>query len=122
MKFVLISALSFLSSATFLLFLLTNPNFSPTTTTGGVNYVNFFVLIFLFVISTFSLLFVLFYSIFKFFRKEYSRRDRVIKSLKYSGIVTLGLLIVFLLHFFHILDFIWGLAILVIALILIFVV
>mgnify|MGYP007124351900 FL=1 len=122
MKFVLISALSFLSSATFLLFLLTNPNFSPITTTGGVNYVNFFVLIFLFVISTFSLLFVLFYSIFKFFRKEYSRRDRVIKSLKYSGIVTLGLLIVFLLHFFHILDFIWGLAILVIALILIFVV
>ncbi|HKM20192.1 MAG TPA: hypothetical protein VJY47_03165 [Candidatus Dojkabacteria bacterium] len=122
MKFVLISALSFLSSATFLLFLLTNPNFSPITTTGGVNYVNFFVLIFLFVISTFSLLFVLFYSIFKFFRKEYSRRDRVIKSLKYSGIVTLGLLIVFLLHFFHILDFIWGLAILVIAIILIFVV
>lgn len=122
MKFVLISALSFLSSATFLLFLLTNPNFAPTTATGDINYVNFFVLNFLFIVSTLSLFFVLFYSIFKFFRKEYSRRDRVIKSLKYSGIVTLGLLIVFLLHFFHILGFIWGLAILVIVLVLIFVV
>ena len=122
MKFVLISTLSFLSSATFLLFLLTNPNFSPTTTTGGVNYINFFVLNSLFIVSTLSLFFVLFYSFFKFFRKEYSSRDRVIKSLKYSGIVTLGLLIVFFLHFFHILDFIWGLAILIIVLALIFVV
>jgi len=122
MKFVLLSALSFLSSATFLLFLLTNPNFSPTTAAGDINYINFFVLIFLFIVSTLSLFFVLLYSFFKFFRKEYSRRDRVMKSIKYSGIVTFGLLVVFFLHFFHILDFIWGLAILVIALILIFVV
>lgn len=122
MKFVLISTLSFLSSATFLLFLLTNPNFAPTTATGDINYVNFFVLIFLFIVATLSLFFVLLYSFFKFFRKEYSRRDRVIKSLKYSGLVTFGLLVVFFLHFFHILGFIWGLAILIIVLALIFVV
>lgn len=122
MKFVLISALSFLSSATFLLFLLTNKNFSPTTTIGSINYINVFVLIFLLIISTYSLFIVLFYSFFKFFREEYSRKDRVRKSIKFGGIVTLGLLIVFLLHFFRILDFIWGLTILVIALILIFVV
>lgn len=122
MKFVLISALSFLSSATFLLFLLTNRNFSPVTTTGGINYINLFLLIFLLLISTYSLFLVLFYSFFKIFREEYSREDRIKKSIKYGGIITLGLLVVFLLHFFHILDFVWGLIILVIALTLIFVV
>lgn len=122
MKFVLISALSFLSSATFLLFLLTNKNFFPTTTTGSINYINLFVLIFLLIISTYSLFMVLFYSFFKIFRGEYSRKDRIKKSIKFGGIITLGLLVVFLLHFFHVLDFIWGLIILIIALILIFVV
>lgn len=122
MKFVLISALSFLSSATFLLFLLTNQNFSPTTVTGGINYLNLLLLVFLFIVSIFSLFFILLYSFFKFFRKEYSRKDRVKKSLRYAMIVTLGLLGVSILHFFHVLDFIWGLTILVIALILIFVV
>lgn len=122
MKFLLTSALAFLSSATFLLFLLTNKNFSPTTPTGEVNYLNLFVLVFLLIISGYSLFLVLLYSFLKIFRKEYSRKDRIKKSIKFATIITLGLLIVFLLHFFQILGFIWGLIILVIVLLLIFVV
>ncbi len=122
MKFFLTSIFSFLFSALFLLFLLTNENFSPTTTTGGINNVNIFVLIFLLIIATFSLFIILLYLFFKFFKKELTKGERTKQSIKFSSIITAGLLVVFFLHFYQLLDFIWGLIIFVVVLFLIFVV
>ncbi len=122
MKFLLISILSFISSVTFLLFLLGNKNFLPVTLTGEMNHVNILVLMFLLIIALFSFFLITLYFVFKYFKKELEEGERIKKSIKFSIIFTLGLLLVFLLHFFHILDFIWGFIILVIALLLIFVV
>ncbi|HHX99592.1 TPA: hypothetical protein GX533_02885 [Candidatus Dojkabacteria bacterium] len=122
MKFFLITILTSLFSVSFLYYLLNNPNFLPTLSSGEVNWINFVVFITLSVVLIFSLLILMLYLIFKITRKEISHRERVVHSLKMGGSITFGLLIVFLLHIFQVLNFFWGLGILVIVLFLIFVV
>ncbi|GEM_PF-658225 len=121
-KFLLTSLVSFFSSATFLLFLITNENFSPTLVTGEINYVNFILLLFILTTSLFFLLILLIYFFYMLFEKEVSQSEMVKKSIKFALIITLGILVVFFLHFFHIISFFWGLSIFIIALLLIFVV
>lgn len=122
MKFFLTTILTSLFSASFLYYLLTNPNFFPTLSNGEVNWINFSVFTLLSMIFLFSFFTLLLYLIFKITRKEISHRKRVVYSLKMSGSITFGLLIVFLLHIFQIINFLWGLGILIIVLFLIFVV
>jgi len=49
-------------------------------------------------------------------KKEDSRELKIV-SIRWGTVVTVGLLIVVLLNFFHILDIYWGLALLLVAII-----
>jgi hypothetical protein len=54
--------------------------------------------------------------------KKFTRKEKIIMSFKFSLILTIGFLTVFILNFFHILNWIWGLSILVVVLIFIFII
>ena len=50
------------------------------------------------------------------------KKERIAKSIKLSFFITLGVLIVFILNFFHILNWMWGISILLVVLIFTFVI
>jgi hypothetical protein len=54
--------------------------------------------------------------------KKFTSKEKIIISFKFSLILTIGFLTVFILNFFHILNWIWGLSILVVVLIFIFII
>jgi len=54
--------------------------------------------------------------------KKTNRRGRILVSLKFSSILTIGILTVFVLNFFHILSWMWGLSILLVVLIFTFII
>jgi len=54
--------------------------------------------------------------------KKFTRKEKIVMSFKFSLILTIGFLTVFILNFFHILNWIWGLSILVVVLIFIFII
>jgi hypothetical protein len=62
------------------------------------------------------------YSVLKVFKKEMGRKERIVKSIKLSFLISIGIFIVFILNFFHILDWMWGLSILLVVLISTFVI
>ncbi|KUK67348.1 MAG: transmembrane(s)protein [candidate division WS6 bacterium 36_33] len=51
-----------------------------------------------------------------------SEKERIVKSVKLSFFITLGILIAFILNFFHILNWMWGISILLVVLIFTFVI
>jgi hypothetical protein len=122
MKFFLTTIVTTIFSVSFLYYLLTNPNFLPTLSSGEINWINFSVFTILLAVLSLSIFSILLYVILKISKKDISHRDRILRSLKIAGSITFGLLIVFLLHIFQVITFFWGLAILSIVLLLIFVV
>lgn len=123
MKFILTIIFVSIFSVSFLYYLLTNSNFLPTIpTTGEVDWINFVVFIILASVLFFSLFSLFSYSYQKIFQKDLEGKEIIRKSLKISFILTIGLLIVFLLHVFHIISFFWGLGIFLLLLVLIFVI
>jgi hypothetical protein len=54
--------------------------------------------------------------------EKLSQKEKIIKSFKFSLILTTGLLTVFVLNFFNILNWIWGASILIVVLIFIFII
>ncbi len=122
MKFLLTITLLMISSVSFLYYLLTNRNFLPYDNLGDINILNIIVFTFLSITTLFSFFSILLYIANKILKKEESRKERIIKSIKISSVTTLFLLFTLLLHFFHILSFAWGLPILIIVLLLLFVI
>ena len=107
-------------SVSFLYYLFQNQTFLPTVSLHEVNWSNLFVFV------TFSflslLLNLIFYHSYKIFKKEMPEKLRIIESVKFSVLISLGVLVVFALHIFHIISFPWGIGILVVLLLLFFVV
>jgi hypothetical protein len=64
----------------------------------------------------------LIYSLITLKVRESSNRERIIFSVKYSIIISTGIYIVLLLNFFHVLDWIWGSAILLVVLLSLFII
>ena len=152
MKYAVSIFLILFTSVTFMYYLLNNPNFLPVNNLGEYNWINIFTLIFLIFLTLFSLFNVLIYSIHSFFKKrlgkeeldqaklnkenrveegidikeldkkELNRKETIIISVKFSLILTIGILTVFILNFFHILNWIWGASILVVVLIFVFII
>lgn len=122
MKYLLTITVIFLASVMFGYYLLSNPNFLPTTQIGEYNWINIFTLVILIFLAIFSLLNLVMYSVLKVFKKEMGRKERIVKSVKFSFLVSIGIFIVFILSFFHILDWMWGLSILLVVLISTFVI
>ena len=109
-------------SVAFLYFLFNNPSFLPENSIGEINWLN--VGVFLFLLSTvvFCLISLIVFGMATFLKKGSSRRSRIFISFKIAILFTLGLLLIFLLNFFHVLDWIWGLSILFVVLIASFVI
>lgn len=122
MKYILTTITIFVASVMFGYYLLNNPNFLPTTQIGEYNWINIFILIILSFLVLFSLLNLLIFLILHVLKKEMSKKERIVKSIKLSFLVSLGIFIVFLLNFFHILNWMWGISILLVVLIFIFVI
>ena len=122
MKFLI--ALLFLGifSVTILLYLLTIENFLPMNSLGNYDWLNIFVftsLLFTSISSTVTLL--LYTTLTLILRRENSDQLKVY-VVKVGGLITLGIFLAILLNFFHILDIYWGLGILTIVLIALFVI
>jgi len=122
MKFLFTILFTFLFSVSFLFFLFNNDNFLPRTSIHEIDWTNFSVFTFLLFTTIFSFLNIVFYSIKRFFKKDSEEKKIVKESVKYSFLLSFGLLIVFLLHIFHVISFFWGLGIFLVVLFLIFVV
>jgi len=122
MKYLLTIITILLASVIFGYYLLSNPNFLPTTQIGEYNWINIFMLIILSFLALFSILNLLIFLILHLFRKEMSEKERIVKSVKLSFFITLGILIAFILNFFHILNWMWGISILLVVLIFTFVI
>ena len=122
MKYLLTIITIFLASVIFGYYLLSNPNFLPTTQIGEYNWINIFMLVIVIFLAIFSLLNLVIFLIFKIFKKNMGKKERIVKSVKFSFFVSIGIFIVFILNFFHILDWMWGLSILLVVLISTFVI
>jgi hypothetical protein len=117
MKFFLTLSFLFLSSVGILYYLITNSNFLPINSIGEYNWVNISAFILLLIAVVFSIITFIVYLVLHIFKKEFTFHQKSLLSIKISLFITFGLLIVFSLNFFHILDIIWGLLILFIVLI-----
>jgi len=122
MKYLLTIITIFIASVMFGYYLLNNPNFLPTTQIGEYNWINIFILIIISFFALFSLLNLLIFLIPHFFKKEMSKKERIVRSVKLSFFISLGVFIVFILNFFHILNWMWGISILLVVLIFTFVI
>ncbi len=122
MKFVFSNLFLLIFSVCFLYYLSSNPSFLPFDEVGNISIINVSVAILLLLLFVFSFLSIAVYLFCIFFRKELSHNEIIKISLKISCIVSFGLLAVLLLHLFHILDWILGIPLLILVLILIFVV
>lgn len=122
MKYVitLISAIGI--SVAFLFFLFNNPAFLPKDSVGEISWLNVGVFLFLLLSSLFGVISLIVFGIVTSLKKSLSRRTRIFISSKVALMFSLGLLLVFLLNFFHVLDWIWGVSILVVVLIASFVI
>jgi len=121
MKFTLTFFFLFSFCVSFLYYLFQNQNFLPTVSSHEVNWSNLFVFVTFSLLSLFSFLNIVFYQSYKIFKKEMSEKLRIRNSIKFSLIISLGILVAFVLHIFHIISFPWGIGILIVLLLLIFV-
>jgi len=109
-------------SVGFLFFLFNNPYFVPTNGVGEIEWLNIFVLLFFLFIAVFCAISLAVFGTMTLLRKDLKRRRRIFIASKVALFFSLGLLLVFLLNFFHVLDWIWGISILLVVLVASFVI
>ena len=122
MKYVFSLVSVIIVSVGFLFFLFNNPYFVPTNGVGEIEWLNIFVLLFLLVIAVFCAISLAVFGTMTLLRKDLKRRMRIFITSKVALFFSLGLLLVFLLNFFHVLDWIWGISILLVVLVASFVI
>ncbi len=106
----------------FLYYLIQNSNFIPTDLNGEMLTTNVVVLFFLLFIVLVCISMLIIFGIRRIFFKQIEVEKNIRLSIKYGLLLSLGILIVYLLHFFHILNFIWGMAILIVVILSLFVI
>lgn len=109
-------------SVGFLFFLFNNPYFVPANGVGEMEWLNISVLLFLLSTAVFCAISLVVFGLVTLLRKDLKRRRRIFIASKVALFFTVGLLLVFLLNFFHVLDWIWGISILLVVLIASFVI
>ena len=122
MKFLLSLFFLLISTVTFLYYLLAIETFLPFDSFGNYDWLNIGIFSLLSILSLVSLISIILYLIIKILRKGYDSRELSFLSLKLSFIVSLGILIVFILNFFSVLDWFWGGIILLVVLISLFII
>ena len=88
----------------------------------GYEWVNILVFFFLILVGVACLLNFIIFGFRKLLFKQLPNDIQIKRSVRYSLLLTLGLLIVYLLHFYHILGFWWGLGILIVVILALFVI
>ena len=122
MKYVFSLVSVIIVSVGFLFFLFNNPYFVPTNGVGEIEWLNIFVLLFFLFIAVFCAISLAVFGTMTLLRKDLKRRRRIFIASKVALFFSLGLLLVFLLNFFHVLDWIWGVSILLVVLVASFVI
>lgn len=122
MKYVFSLISVIVVSVVFLFFLFNNPSFVPANGVGEMEWLNISVLLFLLSTAVFCAISLIVFGLVTFLMKGLKRRRRIFIASKVALFFTLGLLLVFLLNFFHVLDWIWGLSILLVVLVASFVI
>lgn len=120
-KYLFTTGLTLIFSVGFLYYLIQNPNFFPVGT-SGYEWVNILVFFFLLIIGCVSFFSLVIFGFRKLLFKQIEERVQVKRSIKYSLLLTFGLIVVYLLHFYHILGFWWGLGILIVVILALFVI
>ena len=140
MKYLLSIILILGTSVTFGYYLFSNPNFLPLNDLGEYNWINIFTLLVLVSLTSFSLFNLLIYLVQILLKRkgekreeeeledemlskqESEKKERIARTVKASFLLTMGVLTVFALNFFHILNWIWGISILLVVLIFTFII
>lgn len=122
MKYVFSLVSVIIVSVGFLFFLFNNPYFVPTNGVGEIEWLNIFVLLIFLFIAVFCAISLAVFGTMTLLRKDLKRRMRIFIASKVALFFSLGLLLVFLLNFFHVLDWIWGVSILLVVLVASFVI
>jgi len=106
----------------FLYYLIQNSNFLPFGLNGEYLIMNIVVLFFLLFLTFICISILVIFAIRQIFFKHIELQTNIRISVKYGLLLSIGVLAVYLLHFFHILNFIWGLAILIVVILSLFVI
>jgi hypothetical protein len=117
MKFLLNQTILSIVSVIILYFLFDSSKFLPYLEDGSFNWKNILVLIFFFGILVISLVSVIMYLIFRYVLKKENLKYVIFQSLKISLFLYIGLITIFFLNFFHILNIYYGIGILILVLI-----
>jgi hypothetical protein len=122
MKILLGQNFLIMLSVIILYYLLNNSTFLPYTESGSIEWQNVIVLIFFTSIILINLLSIIFVLINKIFLRRPFTKRLFYKSTKLGIFFTIGVVLIFVLNFLHILNIYYGLAILAIVIILLFVI
>lgn len=120
-KYLFTTGFALIFSVGFLYYLIQNSNFLPNSA-AGYEWVNILVFFFLVIVGVVSFLNLVIFGIRKVLFKQLPNDIQIKMSIRYSLLLTLGLLVVYLLHFYHILGFWWGLGILIVVILALFVI
>ena len=122
MKFLISLTLVLISSVTFLYYLLQNTNFLPVNSLGEYDWTNISTLVLLLTLILISFLNISIFLVLKMLKKDWSNRDRMFFSVKFSIILTVGIITILILNFFHILDLMWGGIIFIVVILFLFII
>ena len=109
-------------SVTILLYLFSIESFLPLSSLGQYHWLNIFVFSLLLFILFSSITSLIIYSVLTLILKKENTDDLKIYAVKVGLLITVGIFLVIMLNFFHILNIYWGLGILTIVLIALFVI
>ncbi len=115
LKFVFVLTFLLILSVVILLYLLSLRNFLPFNTQNQYNWMNIFTVSSLLFSSLFSLSSLISYFLLRVVLKKEEGRELKIVCIKWGMFFTLGIFLVVLLNFFHILNIYWGLGILLVV-------
>ncbi len=121
-KYLLTTITTLLFSVGFMYYLIQQTDFIPIDQNGGYIWINLLVLVFLLTIAAICLFSLVIFGIRSVLWKECGVDAHIKKSLKYGVWLTIALILVYVLHFFHILNFWWGVGILAIVILALFVI
>jgi hypothetical protein len=109
-------------SVTILLYLFSIESFLPLNTLGGYNWLNISVFSLLLFAMFSSISCLIMYGVLTLILKRENTDELKMYVVKVGVLITVGVFLVIMLNFFHILDIYWGLGILLIILLALFVI
>ncbi len=121
-KFLSTTTAVLIATVGFLYYLVQNSNFLPIETDGSYLLLNIVVFILIALVAILSFFILVIFALRQIFVRSAGVKLNIDFSIKYGALLAFGILVVYLLHFFHILGFAWGIAILIVVILSLFVI